>query len=570
MLGPEDDRAGAALPARARRGACRGRSAFDGQATRAEPAPAADDRDPLRRRRGRLRRVAAAPRHRALPAQARPSSCWRTCPPPARVLDVGCGTGVLAARLAASGYEVVGARPSAGMLEVMRERAPAVEAVQGSGDRDAVRGRRVRPQPLGGDDAPHRRRRTTCAARSAEMVRVVRPGGRHPRLGPQPAQPVLALPDEAGAPGPGRRAADRPRGAAGRPRGRRRRAAVEVAQLGLVPDFTPRRLLGAAAALERAAERTPVLRDRCAHNVVLAEQALAPRQRVCGRDHEDAPAGRRRAGTLRSVTSKPGGSSRSSRPALLSRSWRSASARGPGRQARRWARGSTRKIVRPRAGGDRPVDRPGRPAAPESPTMNGCSRPAARAGTRGGLRQVDVEPGQRDRGQRRRVDDHVARAPTAPRSARPPPLVVGPGEVGSRASSAAPIAKPARTSAAQATPSGRARGGDERADRERQAGRGGVEVAGAEDVGAEGAVERLADRRREGEQHDQHDPRRHPAQALPPSRSPSAAIHAMPRRAPATAAISSAGHDQHAARSAPARLEAHVRDSRPPSSRART
>ena len=43
-----------------------------------------------------------------------------------------------------------------------------------------------------------------------------------------------------------------------------------MSQLGLVPDFTPRRLLGAAEAVERVAERTPVLRERCAHNVVVA------------------------------------------------------------------------------------------------------------------------------------------------------------------------------------------------------------------------------------------------------------------------------------------------------------
>jgi SAM-dependent methyltransferase len=45
---------------------------------------------------------------------------------------------------------------------------------------------------------------------------------------------------------------------------------VLVRQLGLVPDFTPPRLLGLVAAIERAAERTPLLRKRCAHNVVLA------------------------------------------------------------------------------------------------------------------------------------------------------------------------------------------------------------------------------------------------------------------------------------------------------------
>jgi SAM-dependent methyltransferase len=45
---------------------------------------------------------------------------------------------------------------------------------------------------------------------------------------------------------------------------------VLVAQLGMVPDFMPRALIGAAAVAERAAERTPLLRRICAHNVVLA------------------------------------------------------------------------------------------------------------------------------------------------------------------------------------------------------------------------------------------------------------------------------------------------------------
>jgi hypothetical protein len=45
---------------------------------------------------------------------------------------------------------------------------------------------------------------------------------------------------------------------------------VNTAQLGLVPDFAPAALLGAAARLERAAEATPGVRRLCAHNVVLA------------------------------------------------------------------------------------------------------------------------------------------------------------------------------------------------------------------------------------------------------------------------------------------------------------
>jgi hypothetical protein len=42
-------------------------------------------------------------------------------------------------------------------------------------------------------------------------------------------------------------------------------------QLGFVPDFVPRAALRAAAVAERAAERTPMARRLCAHNVILAE-----------------------------------------------------------------------------------------------------------------------------------------------------------------------------------------------------------------------------------------------------------------------------------------------------------
>ena len=91
-------------------------------------------------------------------------------------LDVGCGTGVLAARLAAAGYEMAGVDPSEGMLEVLRARAPEVNAVRASGtslpfgdDRfDVVLSVAVMHHIAEADDV----RRTLF-----EMVRVTKPGG---------------------------------------------------------------------------------------------------------------------------------------------------------------------------------------------------------------------------------------------------------------------------------------------------------------------------------------------------------------------------------------------------------
>src|SRR5687768_2177284 len=52
--------------------------------------------------------------------------CERLRPPPARILDAGCGTGRVAIRLAERGYDCVGVDLDASMLEVARERAPHV------------------------------------------------------------------------------------------------------------------------------------------------------------------------------------------------------------------------------------------------------------------------------------------------------------------------------------------------------------------------------------------------------------------------------------------------------------
>ena len=69
----------------------------------------------------RVRRVAPGPRGRALPAQADGLRA-RALPRAGEALDVGCGTGTLAARLAATrATTMAGIDPSEGMLDVLRD-----------------------------------------------------------------------------------------------------------------------------------------------------------------------------------------------------------------------------------------------------------------------------------------------------------------------------------------------------------------------------------------------------------------------------------------------------------------
>lgn len=199
-------------------------------------------------------------------------------PPPARGLDVGCGTGVLAQRLTRLGYKMSGIDPSEGMLEILRSRGPEVEAVAGSGTElpfaaasfDFVVSVAVMHH-IAAPDA--------VAATLAEMVRVLRPCGRiiiwdHNPRNPYWPRLMARVPQDSGEERliPQRELIEGVDRAGG--------TVLECTQLGLVPDFVPPRALRLAAAAERATERTPLLRRLCAHNVVLATKSAAGEARL--------------------------------------------------------------------------------------------------------------------------------------------------------------------------------------------------------------------------------------------------------------------------------------------------
>jgi SAM-dependent methyltransferase len=197
------------------------------------------------------------------------------CCPPGEGLDVGCGTGALAAELAARDYAMTGIDPSAGMLAVLRGRAPSVRALQGSAT--------ALPFAAGSFDLVvtvatlhHIAAAEAVRAGLVEMVRVLRPGGRvvvwdHNPRNPYWGRLMARVPQDTGE----ERLIAEPEIVAGLRAGGG--VVLQRLHLGFVPDFTPRPLLGAAAALERAAERTPGLRALAAHNVVVATKPVPQR-----------------------------------------------------------------------------------------------------------------------------------------------------------------------------------------------------------------------------------------------------------------------------------------------------
>ncbi len=193
-----------------------------------------------------------------------------------RALDVGCGTGTLARRLSAAGYEMVGVDPSEGMLRVLRESGGGVEAVHGSGT--------ALPFPDDSFDVVlsvatmhHIAEAATVRQTLFEMVRVAKPGGRilvwdHNPRNPYWRRLMARVPQDTGEERliPEAELLDGLRAAGSH--------VLCCRQLGLVPDFVPPSLLRAAAAGERAVERLPGLDRLCAHNVILAEKDPARRR----------------------------------------------------------------------------------------------------------------------------------------------------------------------------------------------------------------------------------------------------------------------------------------------------
>ena len=192
------------------------------------------------------------------------------CAPGTAALDVGAGTGLLAERLADGGLDVVALDPFPGMLARLRERRPEIATVVAHGD--AI------PYPDASFDLAysvavmhHIADRERVRRTLAEMVRVTRPGGQvvvwdHNPLNPYWPLLMRRVPQDNGA----ERLVPMGELVSGlREAGAR---IVRAERRGLMPEFVPRRLLGVAAAVERAAEATPGLNRFCAHNVVLASK----------------------------------------------------------------------------------------------------------------------------------------------------------------------------------------------------------------------------------------------------------------------------------------------------------
>lgn len=188
-----------------------------------------------------------------------------TVPPPGPVLDVGCGTGLLAWRLTQAGYRVVGLEPSAGMLK----EAPPITAVQGDGTRLPFRDNTFQAVV---SVATLHHVIDPAAVRSViqEMVRVTAPGGGaviwdHNPLNPYWPLLMARVPQDE---------EETRLVSLGEIIGALNGHDLSTSRLGWVPDFTPPWALPLAASVERLLEAIPGVRAFSAHNVVVVRKSL--------------------------------------------------------------------------------------------------------------------------------------------------------------------------------------------------------------------------------------------------------------------------------------------------------
>jgi SAM-dependent methyltransferase len=186
-----------------------------------------------------------------------------------RVLDVGCGTGQLAAAIAAEGYEVYGADLSSSMVAKSRERrlhGTCAGVTTALPFRDDTFDLALTVATLHHLETPER-----VAATVREMARVVTHGGFVVLWDHNPANPywpilMKRVPQDSG----DERLVPRAElladvGAAGL-------SVYSARRSGLTPDFLPRFAMGPWNWVERFVEITPGLNVFAAHNVVIARK----------------------------------------------------------------------------------------------------------------------------------------------------------------------------------------------------------------------------------------------------------------------------------------------------------